>query len=585
MKLLLVHPEDSPDCGAWNKQAWDQVIDLGKAGAGSYERWTRHFRCPVTSMDSFRLGAEDFHHLRNVLAAGSGRLQDRENLDWWELTAILFHDQLETLAILSRFVRDLGAADEVFITRSDFYSDALRLLLGKRLRCLRVGAAQKAGLRHYFRVASKFPLGQLAEIAGDKFDAAYSLRGWFSPRRKPSARTVVLLPSAYENASRTGMAYAETIPEKDFLLVATRRSGWLAAAPANVVVSKLASYASGDRATREEYAELLERWRMQRRDLDSVPEIAMLGRLGFLDSFPKLINQGLAIRDAWRNVFEVEPVQAVLCADDYNPYTHIPLLLAAQRGLPTIACHHGALDGRHLIKRNHADVILAKGKMEEDYLLRVCGLPRDKVEIGAPAPRPLARPRGSTQGGELSSASCIVLFSEPYEVFGGRCGEFYQDLLPALADIALKTGRKLIVKLHPFETERERKSLLAQLLTSTQLAITRVVSGALTPDLLEKTWFGVTVLSTVAVECAMQAIPCFLCGWLEYSRYGYIQQFSRFGVGHLLQNPAEIPAIPHILETYSHRPELTRELAQSIGADRLRELLSGIRRRDRAIAV
>jgi hypothetical protein len=76
-----------------------------------------------------------------------------------------------------------------------------------------------------------------------------------------------------------------------------------------------------------------------------------------------------------------------------------------------------------------------------------------------------------------------------------------------------------------------------------------------------------------------------LCGWLEYSPYGYIQQFSRFGVGYLLQNPEEISAIPGILETYSRRQGLTGELAQPIDPDRLRELLSGIRGRDRAIAV
>jgi hypothetical protein len=532
-------------------------------------------------MDSFRLGVEEFHHVRDVLEAGTGRLQDRENLDWWELTAILFHPQIETFGILRRFVQSLGRADEVFVTQPGFHSYALRLLLANRLHCFPVRYSQKGGVRHYFRVASKFPLGQLAEIAGDKFDAAYSLRRWLSPRREPSRNPVVLLPSAYVNVSRTGIAYAETVPETDFLLVATRRSGWMAALPANVTIAGLASYARRNQAAHDEYPELLAQWRALRRNLESVPEIAVLDRVGLLDSFPKLLRQGLAIRDAWSNVLDTEPVQAVLCADESNPYTHIPLLLAAKRGLPTIACHHGALDGRHLIKRNHADVILAKGKMEEDYLVRVCGLPAEKVEIGAPALQPPPHFRALDSG----PPAWIVFFSEAYEAESGRGEELYRDLLPPLADLALQTGRKLVVKLHPFESKRDRTSLLARLLTSSQLAVTTVLSGTLTSDLLRQTWFGITVLSSVAVECAMQQIPCFLCPWLEYSPYGYVEQFGRFEVGYLLQSPAGIPAIPRILETYLFRPDLGRDLCQPIAPNRLEELLSETRKRDRAIAV
>ena len=33
-----------------------------------------------------------------------------------------------------------------------------------------------------------------------------------------------------------------------------------------------------------------------------------------------------------------------------------------------------------MFKRAHADVVLAKGKMEQDYLVRVCGVPRARVE-------------------------------------------------------------------------------------------------------------------------------------------------------------------------------------------------------------
>lgn len=579
MRILLLHPDDRPSRGRWADQTWDRVIDLGIGGSQAYERWARQFRCEVMSIASLRLGLEEFEFVRKLLAVGQDRLLDREGLDWWGLTAILFHQQLETLAILRRFAASLGPGDQAFVTRPGFHADALSFLLGDRLHCFSAGLfSQGRGPMHYAHVFSKFPLPQLAEIFWDKYDASYALRGALYRKPGPSAKPVVLLPSAYVNVSRTAIAYANTLPETDFLLVTTRRSGWVSAPPANVRMAKLAAYACKRQATQQECAELLEKWRPLRRDLETVPEIGLLGRLGFLDSFPRLFRQGLAIRDAWRTVFDTEMVKAVLCGDDSNPYTHLPLLLARNREIPTLTCHHGALDGRHLIKQNDSDVVLAKGRMEEDYLIRVCGLSPPAVEVGAPAGAPPARR-------SAGSDPFIVLFSEAYEVLSGRAEEFYLDLLPPLADLALNTQRKLIIKLHPFESRHERQRLVTKILSPQQQQVTSVVSGPLTEDLLQKTWFGITILSTVAMECAMRGIPCFLCGWLEFWPYGYIQQFSRFGVGHVLKSAAEISGIPRIVESHSFRPELVRELWQPITPTRFQELLSGSRRLDKAVAI
>src|SRR5207253_1195568 len=241
---------------------------------------------------------------------GRNRLLDAEGLDWWELTAIFFHQQIELLGVLRRFAENLKSSDELYITRPGFYADALRFLLRDRLQVL----------------------------------------------------------SSRIESNRSALRYVRTVPELNFLLVATRRSGWLADASANVTMAKLASYAKDSLDTSREYEELLQKWQIFRAELESVPEIFLLRHLRCLDSFPKLLRQGLAIRDAWRQVFETEPVKAVLCADDSNPYTRIPVILARNRGIPAIACHPGPLDGRHLFKQNHADVILAKGKMEQDYL-------------------------------------------------------------------------------------------------------------------------------------------------------------------------------------------------------------------------
>src|SRR5437667_9244818 len=386
------------------------------------------------------------------------------------------------------------------------------------------------------------------------------------------------MPSAYVHASRMAIAYASTVPEMDFLLVATRRSGWLAEPSANVTVAKLASYARYEAFTRRERNELSAQWRHVRTDLESIPEIGMLGRLVLLDSFPKLLRQGLAIRETWLQVFEIEPMKAVLCADDSNPYTRIPVLLARNRGIPAIACHHGALDGAHLFKRSHADVSLAKGKMEQDYLVRVCGVPNVNVEIGAPAdwsPTCVRR--------DGASAPVVTFFSGPYEVASARTDECYRDLRPRLADWAVKTGRKLVVKLHPFESRRERQRLINRILTAERQQVATIVSGALSEDLLQRTWAGITVLSTAASECAVRGIPSFLCGWLEYSHYGYIEQFERFGVGQVLRSPVEIAEIPQLIRRY-RQPEVSSNLWQPVTSARLQELFSGARKYHQAFA-
>jgi hypothetical protein len=547
MRVLVIHPEDELQDGPWGSQRWDRVIDLGRAGAESYAHAAASFGCPVTTLDAFRDNFKEKCRVREVLALGMGRLNDSFGLDWWELTSILVHQELEIAFLLRELVKTLCPLDEVHVSRACFHADVLRLALGARVHALSWQRnLQKRGVRHYFRVLKKFPVAQLAEIFWDKTDPGYQFRGSLGSRRRPSPHPVVLLPSAYINVSRTAIAYAESLPEVRFLLVVTRRSGWIQNPPPNVSMTWLRRYASvRDPAREPEYRDLMGRWDLLRSELKAVPEFRALAELGCLDDFPDRFALGLEIRDAWRNVLDSEPVQAVICADDSNPYTHIPLLLAVKKGLPTISCHHGALDGRYMFKRNHADVLLAKGKMEEDYLVRLCGIPPETVEVGAPI-----LPVGSMQEFSQDKRTSIVFFSEAYEVAGGRARGFYQDVLPSLADLALSEGRELIIKLHPAESLAERSRIVEQILSPEQQRVARVVGGPLQRGMLDEAWFGVTVLSTVAVECTLRGIPCFLCAWLEAWPYGYVDQFTHFGVGIRLNEPGEIKQIPATLQNY-----------------------------------
>ena len=569
MKVLLIHSEDDPENGPWASLPWDRVVDLGLGGKNSYARWSRQFRCPVTNLNALRHGFDDFRRIRDLLGLGCGRLIDEYGVDWWEIMSLLLHGEIEALILLQRFAQTVSSGDEVYVTRPGLHANLLRGLLAGRLNIFPTGrGAQKGGLRHYIRRASRLSASQMTDVFWDKYDAGYQFRGRLGRKRRPSARPVVLLPTAYVNVSRTGIAYANSFPEENFLLVTTRKSGWVRNTPRNVTAAWLSSYACvRDRS--DENAAMGDHWRSLLDELCRAEEFKILNRLGYLDSFPRWFRHGLEVRDAWRNVLDNEPVQGVLCADDSNPYTRIPLLLARERGLPNVACHHGALDCRYVFKRSYGDVIWAKGTMEEDYLVRVCGAPQEKVEIGAPA-----LPANWKHSASQAFRPYLLFLSEACEVSGGRAEEFYRDVLPQLADLALATGRELIVKLHPAESKNERARLLARVLSIEQKRSARIVDGPLTEDLLEKAWFGITITSTVAMECAIRGIPCFLCKWLEFWPYGYIEQFNRFGVGRSLNDPSEIDKIPEYLQQHAVRADVSATCWQPAAAGRLRQLLT-----------
>jgi hypothetical protein len=135
-----------------------------------------------------------------------------------------------------------------------------------------------------------------------------------------------------------------------------------------------------------------------------------------------------------------------------------------------------------------------------------------------------------------------------------------------------------VVKLHPAESERERSGMLARILSAEQKGVTLMMSGPLTEDLLAKAWFGITILSTVAMECAIRGIPCFLCKWLESWPYGYVEQFIRYGVGIGLNDPSEIERIPQYLKENPVSADVRENCWQAAAPGRLREILTTSRK-------
>ena len=382
MKTLLVHPADSPCSGPWAGEKWDLIVDLGRSSAFTRSAWQERLHSPILQSDTLWRGIEDFESIRQLLDAGRNQLLDETGLDWWDLVSVLIYPELRDAVLLGRLAKQLDATAELYATRQAWPANGVALLLQRSLRTF-PDTSRSSHFRHYSDVLRRFSFDQLAQIFLDKYDLRYRWRSRFAARQRGMLGPSVLLPSAYTNVSRTAMAYASMLPEQSFLLVATRRSGTQFDPAANVTCTSLAAYAGGTEP-KAEYLELLGEWRNLQSSLKRLPEIDLLFRAGQLESFSNHFRDGLTIRNAWRNVLSEERISAVMCGDDSNIYTRLPVLLARQQGIPTLDFHHGALDGRFLMKNLSSDLYLAKGEMEQDYLIRVCRLPAERVIVAGP---------------------------------------------------------------------------------------------------------------------------------------------------------------------------------------------------------
>jgi len=538
MKALLVHPGDTPLLGPWAQERWDLIIDLGRSSHFTAAQWSEHTGCAVLRLDSFRNGVADIQRVKQLFAAGRGVLVDRQGLDWWDIVSLYFVAQTETVLAMQRLCASLNSSAELWATRPGWPSSALGCLLGRPIQHFTRPALLRLSARagHYAALTRKFSGAQIQEIFFDKYDPGYRLRSRIAHSTPPQSPRVVLVPSAYENVSRSAAAYARLVPDQRFLLVSTRRSATLFDPPANIALRHLSSYASPQ--VSRESASLRTAWTDLGSRLMDSPEFRALRDAGIFDNFVNWLTDGLSVRDAWVRVLDSEPVCSVLCGDDSNSYTRLPMLMAARRGLPTFDFHHGALDGFYLVKDLDCSLYLAKSEMERDYLTRLCGLPPDRIALAAPGREP------TVSLPDRSLANDVVLFSEPYENSGARGREIYAELLPRLARLARQRGGRVIVKLHPFESKSARSAMLRSVLPAEDQPLLTVIDGPLTTSLLAQAWFGLTVESTVVMECVLNQVPCFLCEWLANPTYGYVQQFTRFGLGSILKSADEIDEVP-----------------------------------------
>ena len=570
MRVLLLDAEDSPRRGPWSAQSWDLIVDLGKSSEFSVAEWTKQLHCPVLCANSFRRGVEDLRHVREIFATERGRLIDDEGIDWWELTSLVIAPEAEAILVLGRVAAEIDPAAEVWASRRSWATQVVGRLLRRSIEFFSDSLFERwtARARHYGEFFRRFPAGQIQEIILDRFDSGYQWRSRLSSRPEKLENSVVLLPSAYGNVSRMASSYAALLPEQDFLLVSTRRSAKQFESPANVHVRDLSAYAKGESPARE-IGRILDGWQKLSEEMRGDSNLNLLLQSGAMEPLPGWFRDGLHARNAWREVIEHEPVSGVLCGDDSNIFTRLPVLLAARRKIPTVDFHHGAMDGRYLLKDLPCDVYLAKNEMERDYLLRICELATEKVTIGSP-PSLRSSPRNDR---EQPAKNSVVFFSEPYENAGMRTEEVYRELLPLLCRVARENNRRVVIKLHPFESMSVRQKFVYATLAEEDRKLLTIVDGPLSSHLLSSAWFGITVESTTVIDCLLQDVPCFLCGWLTLSSFEYPRQYQRFGVGEILNSAGDIAAIPQRIAKFDGQSAKRSLLSKTLGPDMLRRWL------------
>jgi hypothetical protein len=571
MRVLLLHPEDVPMRGEGARSHWDLIVDLGFAGASVYEEWSRETGSRVISLHQFA-DQESYRWVKRGLIAGRGRLLDRMGLDWWEILAPGAYQQQQAIYLVGQLGREVGAGPvELVATRAHAHAELLSLVTGWPVRYMVLTPSGSSSLVSRV-IAAAQDLGplQMLEIAFDKLDPSHTFRSRIAKHRRARLREpFVLLPSAYSNVTRVQLAYAAQLRERRFLLATTRRSGESKALPVNVVSVSLSAYAEILADTKAETAELITVWNTLKTELGQVEELrhGFQGRLW--DYLTPQLETGLRLRDAWRSLMSSEPVTGVLCGDDLNYHTRLPLILAKGMGCRAVYCSHGALDGGLFFKKPYADVHMVKGEMEQDYVRQISDIEPERVRIAAPA----------EQGHDVgyfrrSQSGQIVLFSQPYEVGGGRAREIYREILSRLTKVAQQLNRRIILKLHPFESVRGRSRLLRSTLSAEELDRVEV-SAAPASEILPHTFLGVGLDSSVAVECAQRGIPYFMCGWLDFNGLGYMRQFARFGAGSVLEKPQDILSIPQRIAEFEPASAKIRRLWQVADMASLDQILFG----------
>ncbi len=508
--------------------------------------------------------------LQTLVAIGLGKFIDSQGIDWWELAIPYRLPMLDQILMVVELAESIPTHAEIMATRPHALVRMLSKLRGQQVKAFQ--AEEKTGviasIRRYARLSRTFDAATIRQIAFDKWDADFSVRRWLTPRAGSGLiEGQLLLPSAYRNVTATQYAFARMLSQRKFLSVVTRQDGGIGDRPPNVRVHNLAAYSPRPfaKASECEITNMQQAW-TKSGIANSNRELTLAAKLGAFDDFPKFLETGLRVRDAWNVVFEKEDIVAVISADENNPYTRLPILLANRRKIPTIYAEHGALNFNLQFRTGCSDHYLAISEMQKDYWQTHCGLPKEKIEMGLS--------HGNNHPSESKDENVrnlIVFFSSDYESVAGRAAEFFREILGPMVSLAKKTNRTVVIKLHPFESLSDRRRMLDKILTPEQRRYVEIIGGPFTAELRDRIWAAITVESSVTVECAAAGIPVFLCTWFDASWWEYGKQFVRFSMAQALNSPEEILEIPQCVEPV--RKALGQDAEASITLDWLNALI------------
>ncbi len=113
MRVLLLHPEDQLPAPRRDRR-WDLVVDLGRAPAATYERWSKQTGCRVISLYDFGQDFEDLHHVRELLQLGMGQWVDGFGIDWWDVLSLMIEPDLRQLMLMGRLAQELRGGCELY---------------------------------------------------------------------------------------------------------------------------------------------------------------------------------------------------------------------------------------------------------------------------------------------------------------------------------------------------------------------------------------------------------------------------------------------------------------------------------------
>ena len=152
--------------------------------------------------------------------------------------------------------------------------------------------------------------------------------------------------------------------------------------------------------------------------------------------------------------------------------------------------------------------------MEWDYLQSTCGVDAHRIVMGEPSPR-------SDKNASVwrENAPWITFFTEPYEADFWRADAIFREVLPRLCAVARRARKTVVLKLHPFESARQRTKLVKRVLSEAdrKCKFKRCTT-------LRRHSLAHLVRCDRGVYCGVRMcdsrIPAFLCGWLRHAYAG-----------------------------------------------------------------